>query len=326
MVAGGDTAWAFRSKFKGHNGIARRGTVVAMAIGVGVACLAGYTTAKGAEPGGGGGRGWIVFASTASGNWDIWSVKPDGTDLTQITATTVNEHSPAVSPDGKEIVFVDAERSLRTMNPHGSNRREIHLPKGIYAQPAWAPCGHKIAFVRFFVMPSDSSEIWSMERTNGEWGDPERLSECPPMRLFPSFSPDGTRIAYTQFSRDGLLGTVEEIGILNLTENVFEEITSDGVDSFKPAWSPSGRYIAYTSNKSGHYDIWVVSVEDGMRRQLTSSPFYDGEPTWSPDGDEIAFVSTRSGSKEIWIVSIFGESPRQVTNMGVACKDPFWKR
>lgn len=274
----------------------------------------------------GGNRGSIVFSSVASGKWDIWAVNPNGSKLTQITDTDINEHSPAVSPDGNEIVFVDTERSLWIKNLEGSDREEIHLPKGIYAQPAWSPDGNRIAFVKFTVMPTDASEIWCMERINGEWRDPERLTQYPPMRLYPSFSPDGTKIAYTEFSRDELLGTVEEIGILDLTDGTFKEMTSDGADSFKPVWSPSGKYLAYTSNKGGHYDVWVLSVEDMQERELTSSPFYDGEPTWSPEGDEIAFVSTRSGSKEIWVVSIFGENPRQITNTGKACKDPFWTK
>lgn len=98
------------------------------------------------------------------------------------------------------------------------------------------------------------------------------------------------------------------------------------MDNFKPVWSPSGKHIAYTSNKGGNYDIWVISVKDKQERRLTLSPSYDGEPTWSPEGDEIAFVSTSSGAKEIWIVSVSGDNLRQVTNMGKSCKDPFWKK
>ena len=326
MSAGCDRFLSFKTFINGHGRIAPRGLLLMIVIGLGLVLPPGRTEAGNVGPGGGIDRGKIVFSSIASGNWDIWSVKPDGSGLTQITDTRINEHSPAVSPDGKEIVFVDTQRSLWITNLDGSKRQKIHLPEGIYAQPAWSPTGDKLAFVNFIVMPADSSEIWCMERINGEWGDPEKLTLYPPMRLYPSFSPDGARIAYTQMSRDALLGAVEEIGILDLTEKTVTEITSDGVDSFKPVWSPSGKYIAYTSNKNGHYDIWVVSVEDKRKRPLTTSAFYDGEPTWSPEGDEIAFVSTRSGSKEIWIVSIFGEEPRQVTNMGKACKDPFWKK
>jgi len=271
-------------------------------------------------------KGRIYFASNHSGNWELWAIKPDGTDLRQLTRTPEDEHSPAVSPDGKQILFVDSRRMLWVMNGDGSNRVEIPLPKGIYAQPAWAPNGQEIAFVKYTVTPSDQSEIWTMKKQGEKWRDPERVSAYPPMRLYPSYSPDGLKLAYAEFKRDERSGAIEEIGILDLDKKNFRTITGDRVDSFKPVWSPSGEEIVYTSNRSGNYDIWVISLKDGKQRQLTRDPVYDGEPTWSPDGHEIAFISTRSGSKEIWIMSATGDHPRQLTRTGKGCKDPFWAR
>lgn len=174
--------------FKGFiMGLKRRAQWVfaTIIISVGLISLASHTEGKGAGYGNSRVKGSIIFSSVASGNWDIWSVNPDGSELRQITDTKINEHSPAVSPDGREIVYVDTERSLWIINIDGSSRQEIPLPKSIYAQPAWAPDGNKIAFVKFMVIPSDSSEIWSIERKNGEWGEPERLSAHPPMRVYP---------------------------------------------------------------------------------------------------------------------------------------------
>ena len=270
--------------------------------------------------------GRIYFSSALSGNWDVWSIKPDGTDLKQLTHTPEDEHSPAVSPDGKEIIFVDTRRSLWMMNLDGSNRRAIPLPKGIYAQPTWSPDGQEIAFVKYTVIPADASEIWIMKREREQWGEARRVSFHPPMRLFPSYSPDGLKLAYTEFRRDERLGAIEEIGIFDFARKVFKQTTHDNADTFKAVWSPRGDDLLYTSNKSGNYDVWVMSLKDGKHRQLTRDPAYDGEPTWSPDGHEIVFISTRSGSKEIWAMSATGEHVRQVTKTGSACKGPFWVR
>ncbi|GJQ60886.1 MAG: hypothetical protein D8M57_18520 [Candidatus Scalindua sp. AMX11] len=271
-------------------------------------------------------KGSIVFSSFASGNWEIWSVKPDGTDLKQLTNTPREEHSPAVSPDGKEIVYLDNKRSLQIMNLDGSQVREIPLPNGIYAQPAWSPDGNEIAFVKFTVVPTDESEIWILKREGRDWGEPERVSIHPPMRLYPSFSPDGSQLVYAELRKDRLLGVIEEIGILDRGGNCFKKITEDLSDSFDPVWSPLGDKIVYTSNKKGNYDIWVMTLNDQKDTQLTTDASYDGEPTWSSDGNEIAFVSTRSGNKEIWVVSVDRGRLQQVTNMGKSCKDPFWVR
>ena len=123
--------------------------------------------------------------------------------------------------------------------------------------------------MKYTVTPSDESEIWIVRRKKNEWTDLERISTFPPMRLYPAFSPDGTKLAYTQFRRDKVLDVVEEIGILDLSERKFKLITEDGADSFKPAWSPEGKQTAYTSNKGRNYDIWFLSLGDGKERQLT---------------------------------------------------------
>lgn len=268
----------------------------------------------------------ILFSSIATEGWKLWSIGPGGTDLKQVTTGPEEEHLSAVSPDGNEILYVDVKRMIWIMNSDGSNRRQLPLPKGIYAQPAWPPSGQEIAFVKYTVTPSDQSEIWTMKRQGEKWRDPERVSAFPPMRVYPSYSPDGLKLAYTEFRRDQRIGAIEEIGILDLSEKTFRKITDDRVDAFKPVWSPTGEEIAYTSNKSGNYDIWVISLKDGKQRQLTRDPAYDGEPTWSPDGQEIAFISTRSGKKEIWVMSAMGDHPRQLTRTERGCKDPFWVR
>lgn len=267
--------------------------------------------------------GLIIFSSVSSGKWDLRSIRPDGTGLRQITDSPEDEQSPAVSPDGKEILYV-ADRTLWIIRSNGTSKKALPLPVGIYAQPAWAPDGLGAAFVKYKVLPADQSEIWLIKRRDNRWGEPARISIHPPMRLYPAFSPDGSSLAYAEFTRDKLLGVVEEIGILDLGEKTFKKITDDGADSFDPAWSPTGDRIAYTSNKNGNYDIWVKDLKSGKQSRLTRNRAYDGEPAWSPDGSKIAFISSRSGNREIWIVSAKGESPIQVTKMGTTCKGAFW--
>jgi TolB protein len=271
-------------------------------------------------------QGKIVFSSLTPDGWRIRSVEADGKNLRQMATGPGEEHFPAVSPDGKEILFIGAGRMIWIMNADGSNRRQLPLPKGIYAQPVWAPGGQEIAFVKYTVTPSDQSEIWTMKRQGEKWRDAERLSAYPPMRIYPSYSPDGSKLAYTEFKRDQRLGAVEEIGIFDIDQKRFKAVTADLTDSFKPVWSPTGEEIAFTSNKGGNYDIWVISVKNGKQRQVTTDPAYDGEPAWSPDGREMVFISTRNGSKEIWVMSATGEHPRQATKLGKGCKDPFWAR
>jgi Tol biopolymer transport system component len=68
-----------------------------------------------------------------------------------------------------------------------------------------------------------------------------------------------------------------------------------------PTWSPDGEKIAFSSYRSGNWDIWVVPVVGGAPVQLTTHSADDYCPAWSPDGTQIAFHSDRSGNYDIWV-------------------------
>jgi TolB protein len=70
--------------------------------------------------------------------------------------------------------------------------------------------------------------------------------------------------------------------------------------------------IAFTSNRSGNYQIWVIPVEGGEPIKITTHPLKDGMPCWSPDGTRIAFCSHRSGNLDIWIKRLPAEIIRRM--------------
>ena len=79
-------------------------------------------------------------------------------------------------------------------------------------------------------------------------------------------------------------------------------------------WSPDGGRLAYSSNQSGNWDIWVIQIGGGPAVNLT--PDYSGNdygPSWSPDGDRIAFYSSREGGG-YFVVSALGGTPRKVAD------------
>jgi Tol biopolymer transport system component len=92
-------------------------------------------------------------------------------------------------------------------------------------------------------------------------------------------------------------------------------VTFDEGLQAQPAWSPDGRFIAYTSNHSGNFDIWVQPLGGGRAVQVTSDPATDWQPAFSPDGNSIAFRSERDGGG-VYVVPALGGRERRVSPLG----------
>jgi Tol biopolymer transport system component/DNA-binding winged helix-turn-helix (wHTH) protein len=82
-----------------------------------------------------------------------------------------------------------------------------------------------------------------------------------------------------------------------------------------PSWSPDGRFVAYSSDQSGNFDIWVRSIGEGNSVQVTSSVAHDWQPNWSPDGLSLVFRSEREGGG-LFVVPALGGSERKLCGFG----------
>ena len=96
-------------------------------------------------------------------------------------------------------------------------------------------------------------------------------------------------------------------------------LTFDARLQTDPAFSPNGRFMAYASNVSGNFDIWIQDLASGAATRLTDDPRHDTQPDWSPDGRSILFRSERDGGglfvispqdRHVTRLTSFGYSPR----------------
>jgi len=91
----------------------------------------------------------------------------------------------------------------------------------------------------------------------------------------------------------------------------------------EPTWSPDGLFIAYASNQSGNFDIWVQAVAGGEPHRLTTNPAHDWQPAWSADGKFIAFRSERNGGGIFLVRAPLGGDEQQLSDVGYW---PQWSR
>lgn len=146
----------------------------------------------------------------------------------------------------------------------------------------------------------------------------------------PTWSPDGTRIAFQGETVPGEGGRLD-IYVANADGANVTRLT-DGPDSYQhPSWSPDGETIAAArwSASDGHGDVVLLNVDGSGETALTQGqPGDNWGPVWSPDGTRLAYVSNRDANGklngEIYIVNADGTDPTDVTNSSAYDRDPTW--
>ncbi|HEY1113347.1 MAG TPA: biopolymer transporter TolR [Chitinophagaceae bacterium] len=124
---------------------------------------------------------------------------------------------------------------------------------------------------------------------------------------------DGRMLGLSSSSPDGKYGSV--VYTVPVKGGVPKQVTPIGL-SYLHGWSPDGKYLIYTGERNGEFDIYKIGADWGEELRLTNSPGLDDGSEYSPDGKYIFFNSTRSGTMQIWRMNANGSEPVQVTNDG----------
>jgi Tol biopolymer transport system component len=126
----------------------------------------------------------------------------------------------------------------------------------------------------------------------------------------PHWSPHHRRIVFSMTSVNGRSSSLYLVGA---DGTGLVQLTRGRHFDDNPSWSPDGSRIAFASDRSGNWDIWIENLKTGALSRLTMSSATDWEPAWSPDGREIAFASNRAGNFDIWLEDLATGHLRRVT-------------
>jgi TolB protein len=147
-----------------------------------------------------------------------------------------------------------------------------------------------------------------------------RLTSAPGPQFDPSFSPDGSLIAYRD-SRHGI-NEDDEVWVMDRDGGHARNLTRDHGNDWSPAWSPDGRTIAFASTRSGSLELWTMASDGSNPKRLSSSPAE--YPSWSPDGSRIAFSLVTAGAVQIGVVRRGGQGERTLTALTENSELPAW--
>jgi TolB protein len=287
------------------------------AASLGVAAALALAGCGGSGPG----RRDLVFVSTKSGVYDLYSMDADGSHQRRLTHGPRPSASspeglfyavdPAFSPDGRTIAFAssrDGSLDLFAIDADGSHLRRLTSGPAEDSHPTWSPDGRWIAFVRgshLDVMGADGRGVRQL--TKGAETDAD-----------PAWSPRGGWIAYVVHPQ-GLPS--RELWLVRPDGSGAHALTRLEASSDSPAWSPDGRRLAFSTDaRGGVFAIDVIGVDGKGLRVVSSSSVDAITPAFSPDGRTIAF--SRGGA--IVTVRAAGGGERVLTSAADNDSSPVW--
>ena len=259
---------------------------------------------------------WIAFASTQSGNSDIWIKPVGGGEATRITHDPASDRVPRWSPDGSALLFA-SDRSgalnLWTVSPFegGETLSQITSDADVLAvegQGSWSPDGTEIVF------GSDRDGNYDLWIISAAGGASRQLTNHPRDEWAADWSPDGEWIAFNSGNRGG----TADLWLIPSEGGTGRQLTDQ--QNKGPSWSPDGKWIAYCSEGGppastghGNRDIWLLPSSGGIPFKLIDTRYQDAAGArWSPDGTKIAFYQrVRQGivyeaDHDVWIADVDG--------------------
>jgi Tol biopolymer transport system component len=240
--------------------------------------------------------------------------------LTKPTGSVVGDSSPALSPDGKTLAFVrvfsQGMRDIFLLDLKTGNERRVTNDKRYIAGVSWT---HDSRNLVFSSNREGALRLWRM-RVDPDLGEPEAIGPLV-NAVHPAVGAKDS-IVYSEYQQNTDVARLElETGKLSALS-----LNSTLQDS-SPNYGPQGR-VAFASDRSGSFEIWVTEANGGNLQQLTSvGGLGAGTPRWAPDEKRIAFDSRMDGDPNIYVIQVeSGAVPRRLTFHPGEDVVPSWSR
>jgi len=224
----------------------------------------------------------------------LWMVSTHGGDAIPMTAEGVSSSHPRWSPDGKYLAFLSSRNAGKSQvwllnRLGGEGVRLTETPQGVN-DFEWSPDSTRLVLVLQDPKPEDVEAAKEKDKDK-----PAPKPKTPPPFVIDRLQFKEDTVGYLDRRRTHLY-------IFDVATKSLTQVTSGDYDDNEPAWSPDGKSLAFTSNRSTpdpdrnfNTDIWVIAANNTDKgahpTQITTNLGADRSPAWSPDGKWIAFVS-----------------------------------
>jgi len=260
--------------------------------------------------------GGVAFYTMRDGNAEIYTMDWNGDNAARVTDDPATDVDPAISPDGRDIVFTSnraGNNDIFIVDSRGGVPVNLTNHPGNDGWARWSPSGRQVVF---HSNRDGNFEIYAMDF---DGSSPTRLTNYPGIDQFPDWSPDGREIV---FRRD------VDIYALELQSGVVRRLTNAPPLNQMAAWSPNGRQLVFMSARDGYPSVFKMDADGGNQVNLTpkdaadsTSEWLSRAPSWSTSGRHIYFMSFRpstGGDTELFVMNSNGTDVHRLTaSLGV---------
>ena len=216
-----------------------------------------------------------------------------------------------------KIAFVsnrDGNDEIYMMDYDGANPTRITFNKIRDYMPAWSPDQRKIVYTTYKRANPDLVVLSLYEGKS-------TVVSAKGTNFSGAFSPDGKKLAFCS-TMDGNA----EIYVSDADGKNVKRLTFNNAIETSPSWSPTGREIAFTSDRlgTGNPQIYTMDAEGSNVRKVSFGGNYHDAPAWSPDGERIAFVSRVENIFDIYILNLRTQQISKLTESNARNENPTW--
>jgi len=233
-----------------------------------------------------------------------------------------SDSRPVFSPDGKTLAFVRQTHAVSEvyLMPMGGRPWRLTAP-GLVTGLDWTADSREIVYS---VIQETAFDLWRMPISGG----PARwITSSAEFLADPTVARQGGRLAYALAITNESLWRVDLSGSDPPKAGPPKPTMRSTQAEIDPMYSPDGRKVAFSSDRTGTWAIWVSDPDGRDPLQLThGTGLWVGSPRWSPNGSLIAFDSVQEGKSEIYVVPAGGGDPRRITRHQADDVVPGWSR
>lgn len=241
--------------------------------------------------------------------------------LTSPDSGAFGDNAPAVSPDGRMFAFTRSQsfpvNEILVSDVSGGKPKQLTFDGQVITGLTWSEDGGSIIFSSEKGGSAGAGSLW---RVPVGGGVAEQIPGIGTIASGPAVSRTGRMLAFQTSLLDTNVWRIRSDG------SRAKVIASTRQDQ-RPRFAPDGSRIAFTSNRTGNWEIWAANADGSKPVQLT---FFSGAPAryprWSPDGRWIAFDYRGEGNSDLYVIAAEGGTPRRVTHDPASDNTPDWSK